>query len=170
MATNRSWKNKCRVADEAGFSLVETLIAMFILVVALLALSQLFSMAIVLNKNGGRDATKTTVFAHDKMEELNSLAFGDTTTNVSVDPPYPATGKGLSPGGSILPAAPVTNYVDYLDQNGVRTAAASAVFSRQWEITAESGTLKRISVAVTSNRSFSLGAAPATFVVGYKTQ
>ena len=91
MATNRSWKNKCRVADEAGFSLVETLIAMFILVVALLALSQLFSMAIVLNKNGGRDATKTTVFAHDKMEELNSLAFGDTTTNVSVDPPYPAT-------------------------------------------------------------------------------
>ena len=170
MAANGSWKNKCRIADEAGLSLVETLVAMLILVVALLSLSELFGLAILLNKNHGRDASKATAFAHDKMEELNGLAFGDTTTSVTVDPPYPATGIGLSPGGSIPPGTPSTNYVDYLDQNGVRTTAANAAFTRQWQITAESGTLKRISVAVTSNRSFGQGPAPATVSVTYKTQ
>src|SRR5437867_6679083 len=170
MAANVSWRSKCRVADEAGFSLVETMIAMLILVIALLSLSQLFCLAIALNKNHGRDATKATAFAHDKMEELKGLAFGDTTTNITVDPPYPANGVGLSAGGSIPPAAAATNYVDYLDQNGVRTTAANSAFSRQWNITAESPTLKRISVAVTSSKSFNVGPAPATVSVTYKTQ
>src|SRR5881296_2190769 len=109
---------------EQGLTLIETMIAMLILMIALVSLAQVFGFAMVLNKNHGRDASKTTTFAHDKMEELNNLLFTttatDTSTNLTLNPPYPANGKGLTVGGSIAPAAVSQGYVDYLDQNGAR--------------------------------------------------
>ena len=75
----------------------------------------------------------------------------------------------LTAGGSISPNAAVANYVDYLDQNGVRMVATGSAFTRQWRITNETATLKRFDVSVTSNRSFSFGSVPATFVVTYKS-
>ena len=152
-----------------GFSVVESLLAVLIMLVALLSLAQLLGFSIIVNKNQGKDATKATAFTHDKMEELNNLAFTDTTTNLTVNPPYPATGSGLTAGGSISPNAAVANYVDYLDQNGVRMVATGSAFTRQWRITNETATLKRFDVSVTSNRSFSFGSVPATFVVTYKS-
>src|SRR6266542_2447089 len=88
--------------NKGGFSLIETMIAMFILVFALISLAQMMALAIVINKNQGRDATKATGFAHDKVEELTGLAFTDQTSNVTVNPVngvYPATGRGLIAGG-----------------------------------------------------------------------
>ena len=63
--------------NKHGFSLIETMIAMLILIFALVSMAQLLGLAIVVNKNQGRDAAKATGFAHDKMEELNGLAFDD---------------------------------------------------------------------------------------------
>jgi Tfp pilus assembly protein PilV len=157
--------------NAAGLTLIETMISMLILMFALLFLAQMFATAIVLNKNHGRDASKTTAFAHDKMEELNGLAFADTTTNLTVIPPYPANGKGLLLGGSIPPTAPAANYVDYLDQYGVRTlVAADRVFTRQWQIINVNASLKQINVAVTSTKSFNFGTAPVTVSVTYKAK
>ena len=162
--------------NKGGFSLIETMIAMFILVFALISLAQLMALAIVINKNQGRDATKATAFAHDKMEELTGLAFNDQTSNVTVNPVngiYPATGKGLLVGGNLPPTAPVANYSDTLDQFGARTTtAANIAFTRQWQITNPNATLKQITVGVTSNKSFRSGngALPVTVSTTLKTQ
>ena len=157
------------LSDESGMTLVESMIALFILLVGLLALAQMLAFSVVTSKTYGRDATKATASAHDKMEELAGLQFTDTTTNLTVAPPYPTNGVGLTAGGSVPPAAPTDGYVDYLNMAGVRTTASAAAYTRQWEIINDSATLKRIVVAVTSNKSFQYGVAPSTTVVTYKT-
>ena len=163
--------------NKHGFSLIETMIAMLILIFALVSMAQLLGLAIVVNKNQGRDAAKATGFAHDKMEELNGLAFDDKTTNVTVNYPYPANGKGLLAGGNLPPTAPAANYTDTLDQFGARTTtAANIAFTRQWLITdlpvGGPTTHKQITVAVTSNKSirYGTGAAPVTVSMTLKTQ
>jgi len=159
--------------NKGGFSLIETMIAMFIMVFALISLAQLMALAIVVNKNQGRDATKATGFAHDKMEELTGLAFTDTTTNVSVSPFSVTASTGLSAGGNLPPTAPVANYSDTLDQFGARTIVpANIAFTRQWQIANVNATLKQITVGVTSNKSFRSGngALPVTVSVTLKTQ
>ena len=159
--------------NKGGFSLIETMIAMFIMVFALISLAQLMALAIVVNKNQGRDATKATGFAHDKMEELTGLAFTDTTTNVSVSPFSVTASTGLSAGGNLPPTAPAANYSDTLDQFGARTTIPGSIaFTRQWQITNVNTTLKQITVAVTSNKSFRSGngALPVTVSVTLKTQ
>ena len=158
-------------SDESGLTLVESLIAILILLFGLLAMAQALTFSVVASKTHGRDAAKATAYAHDKMQELTNLLFDDTTTNVTVNPPYPATGTGLTAGGSIPPAAPVAGYVDYLNSAGARTDAGNAVFTRQWQITDDPALtdMKRITVTVTSTRSFRLGTRPSTTVVTEKT-
>ena len=158
--------------NKGGFSLIETMIAMFIMVFALISLAQLMALAIVVNKNQGRDATKATGFAHDNMEELTGLAFTDTTTNVSVSPFSVTASTGLSAGGNLPPTAPAANYSDTLDQFGARTTIPGSIaFTRQWQIT-NVNAMKQIAVAVTSNKSFRSGngALPVTVSVTLKTQ
>jgi Tfp pilus assembly protein PilV len=158
-----------QMSDESGMTLVETLIALMVLMFGLLAMAQVMAFNVVASKTFGRDATKTTAFARDKMEELTSLRFTDTTTNVTVDPPYPASGVGLSAGGGIPPTAPVAGYADYLNQAGVRTTSANALYTRQWQIINDTANIKRIIVSVTSNKSFRYGTPPSTTVVTQKT-
>ena len=164
--------------NKGGFSLIETMIAMFIMVFALISLAQLMALAIVVNKNQGRDATKATGFAHDKMEELTGLAFTDTLSNLTKDPgangQYPQNGLGLTASvvNTLPPAAPVANYSDTLDQFGARTTIPGSIaFTRQWQIT-NVNAMKQIAVAVTSNKSFRSGngALPVTVSVTLKTQ
>lgn len=158
-------------SNESGMTLVESLIAILILLAGLLAMAQALTFSVVASKTHGRDASKATAYAHDKMQELTNLRFNDTTTNVTVNPPYPATGSGLTAGGSIPPAAPVAGYVDYLNAAGARTTIGNSVFTRQWQITDDPVTIdmKRLTVTVTSNRSFRLGTPPSTTVVTEKT-
>jgi hypothetical protein len=156
-------------SDESGMTLVETMIALLILLVGLLSMAQVLAFTVVASKTYGRDGTKTTASAHDKMEELTGLKFTDTTTNVTVNSPFPAGGYGLRAGGSIPPLMPAPGYADYLDTVGARTTAGNAAYTRQWQIINDSANVKRIIVAVTSNRSFRYGTAPSTTVVTEKT-
>lgn len=157
-------------ADDSGMTLVETMIAMLILLIGLLSLAEIMAYSIVASKTYGRDSTKATAAAHDKMEELTSLSFTDTNTNVTVAAPFPANGVGLTAGGSVPPNAAVGGYSDYLDFTGTRTTADAAAYTRQWQIINDSATVKRIIVTVTSMKSFKYGTAPVTTVVTYKTQ
>ena len=156
-------------SEENGMTLVETLIALLVLLVGLMGMAQVLAFSVVASKTFGRDATKTTAFARDKMEELTALRFADVQTNITVNPPYPTNGVGLTAGGGVPPAAPVAGYCDYVDQAGVRTTAAAALYTRQWQILADSGSVKRIIVAVTSNKSFQYGTSPSTVLVTQKT-
>jgi Tfp pilus assembly protein PilV len=159
------------LSNESGFTLVETLIALFILMIGLLTLAQVLAYTMALSKTYGRDSAKATAAAHDKMEELTNLQFDDTATNLTVNPPYTSNGVGLTAGGSIPPAAPAAGYVDYLDTEGARTTAGSAVYTRQWQVIDDATLtdLKRIIVTVTSNRSFQVGTPPSTTLVTEKT-
>jgi Tfp pilus assembly protein PilV len=159
-----------KLSDESGMTLVETMIALLILNFGLLILAQTLAFSVVASKTYGRNATKTTAAAHDKVEELTALKFADTTTNITVAAPFPANGVGLTAGGSVPPAAPSAGYVDYLNETGTRTSQAAALYSRQWQIVDDSASLKRIIVVVTNNKNFRYGTAPATTLVTYKTQ
>jgi prepilin-type N-terminal cleavage/methylation domain-containing protein len=162
---------KSHLKSTSGFTLVESMIAMFILLVGLLGLAQVLTFGVIASKAYGRDAGQATIAARDKMEELMELQFTDTTTNLTTNPPFSANGVGLTPGGSIYPADPVSAYSDKLDSAGNRTATASAVdYLRQWRIVNESATLKTISVSVRSTKSFRFGVAPSTTLVTHKSQ
>jgi Tfp pilus assembly protein PilV len=159
----RDWRG------EDGSMLVETLIAILILSVGLLAMAQVSVFSVMSSKSYGRDASKSTAFAHSKLDELQSLSFADTTTNTCQVFPFPADGAGLTAGGSIAPSDPVANYADYLDSSGVRTASGSALFTRQWQILDDDTNVKRIIVTVTSIRSYRNGIPPSTTLVTFKT-
>lgn len=154
--------------DESGMTLVEVMIAVIILLVGLMAMAQVLAFSVIASKTHGRDSGKSTAYARDKIEELTGLNFADTTTNVTVDAPYPTDGTGLAAGGSIDPANPAAGYVDYLDLTGSRIAAGSAAYTRQWQVTNDSASLKTIIVLVTSNRSFQYGTDPSTTLVTMK--
>jgi Tfp pilus assembly protein PilV len=153
--------------------MLETLIATVVLLVGVMAQVGLFGITVVQNWNQGDRATRTTEFAQDKMEQLMVLNFADTTTNTAV---YPATsigGTGLTPGGSVPPAAPVASYVDYLDSTGtVQAGAAGAAYRRQWSVAVNAaGNLKTITVVASALTSpgGGAGAAPSTTLVSMQS-
>jgi type II secretory pathway pseudopilin PulG len=157
--------------SESGMTLIESMFAILILLVGLLGMAQVLTFSVMASKAHGRDAGKTTACARDKMEELVGLEFTDTTTNVTVTPPFTADGMGLSAGGSIYPEDPVDGYSDSLNETGTRTDEDSPAFTRQWQIIddASNPNLKTIIVSVRSNKSFENGTAPSTTIITQKT-
>jgi len=124
---------------ESGFSLIEVLVAIGIIVVLVTSVSQLFAVATRLNVDA-RVRTAATLLAMEKLEELRELAFGFdsqgvTLTDVTTDT-SPAVmaggGTGLMPGGSIDQS--VAGYSDSLDLFGRRADLARAGFVRRWAI------------------------------------
>jgi prepilin-type N-terminal cleavage/methylation domain-containing protein len=154
--------------NENGMTLVESMIAILILTVGLLTMAQVLAFSIMASKTHGRDAGKTTAAAQEKMEELVGLRFSDTTTDVRVSPSNLTGGTGLTAGGSVYPSDPVQGYADYIDLTGNRISDSDAAYTRQWQITNNSATLKTISVSVTSNKSFQYGTAPSTVLITQK--
>jgi prepilin-type N-terminal cleavage/methylation domain-containing protein len=124
---------------ERGFSLIEVLVAIGIIVVLITSVSQLFAVATRSNVDA-RVRTAATLLATEKLEELRELAFGfdsqgATLTDVTTDASaavMTAGGTGLTPGGSL--DQNVAGYADYLDLFGRRTDLARAGFVRRWAI------------------------------------
>ncbi len=162
MATSR-----CN-ASEAGFSLAETLVATAILATSIVALGQLFAIAITSNKVA-RNGTFATVLAQQKMEQLRGLTWGfdlaglplsDTTTDISQMPPT-ASGSGLAPPIGDTLTVNTAGFVDYLDQwgNYVGTGTGlppKAVYIWRWSITplpTNPNNTLILQVVVTRNRS-----------------
>src|SRR5438093_7062770 len=96
---------KSNSSSNAGFSLLEVLVATAILATALVSLAQLFALSTRSNI-GSRNTTFAAVLAQQKLEELRSLAWGfdqiglpisDISTNTTVTPEQPVGGTGLSP-------------------------------------------------------------------------
>lgn len=134
--------------SDAGFTVLEVLMALLLLAIMALGVAQLFGVAIQAT-SGARHQTSTTILAAQKMEQLRALTWGfdtagsglpvsDTTTNLAQEPHTP-DGGGLnpSPAGSLNANTP--GYVDYLDARGQRvgtgaTPPGTAMFIRRWNI------------------------------------
>jgi prepilin-type N-terminal cleavage/methylation domain-containing protein len=133
--------------SDAGFSLVEVLIATLLLATALTTLGQLFALSARSNI-GARSTTYTAMLAQQKLEELRSLTWGfdtqglpisDTSTDTTVSPEAMAGGTGLSPSPAGALSANTGGYVDYINQFGEKlgggaVAPANAVYVRRWSV------------------------------------
>jgi hypothetical protein len=93
-------------------------------------------------------ATYASTLAQEKMEQLRGLAWGfddlglpvnDFTSNITIDPPAPNGGTGLSPSPGDSLAANMVGYVDYLDRygnslGGGGTPPNNTTYVRRWSV------------------------------------
>lgn len=148
---------------DAGFTLIETMVALGILLVVATGVLPLGLMAMNATENQGHLLARTVEYAQDKLEQLMALSYGDQTSDTRVFPALNAGGSGLAVGGSANPDAPVERYVDYLDVNGTlvpsvgTTAPAGWYYKRAWSVTQFAPLLKRITVTVTVRTAAAAG-------------
>ena len=131
-----------------GFTLVEVLVAMGVLLTATLGGVHLVAFA-TRAMHVARMQSTTALAAATRLDELRSLRFEfdaagqrvtDTSTDLTVDPPVPG-GGGLSPSGAGTLDDNVSGFVDYLDVSGMWVGngvapPATAVFVRRWAVEA----------------------------------
>jgi hypothetical protein len=177
----------------SGMALVETIIALLVLLVAAVGVMSLAVIALTGTENQGHLQARVSEYAQDKMEQLLGLAFCDATTDTTVLPANPAGGTGLAGcpvpivnpatgaggnGGSANPAAPVAGYVDYLDASGNLLVSAGGAapagwyYMRVWQISVPAGTNTIKQITVTARTSGELGGAalkPQATVTALKT-
>lgn len=136
-------------SSEAGLTLLETTIAMGILMLLTAGLMTLGTTAAITTENQGHLVARATEYAQDKIEQLVALPFCNgldnaganalSGVNTTVWPPTVGGGTGLATGGSSNPDAPVNGYVDYLDGQGNllgggAVAPAGWFYKRVWAI------------------------------------
>jgi len=136
---------------QAGMTLLETMVALALLLVVAAGIMSLAGVAMSTTENQGHLASRTAEYAQDKMEQLLALNYLDVCTDTTVFPAVVncGVGQGLSVGGGLNPTAPVAGYSDYVDTSGNPVAAgANWQYVRVWQITTPPGTtnLKQISI------------------------
>jgi prepilin-type N-terminal cleavage/methylation domain-containing protein len=124
-----------------GFTLIEVLIAIGILVMAAVSLAQLLILATRATR-AGREQTSASILAAAKMDQLRSLTWTTDASDLSTNLSHPALGAD-GPGLSASPADTLTSnilsFVDYLDDggswvgNGIEPPG-NATFIRRWAV------------------------------------
>lgn len=157
--------------NQAGTTLVETLVAVVISTTVVFSLAALVTLATQQTKSGGQLLTLTTTLASQKLDQLANLTWTTTTEAAALV-------CSTSPCGSLT--ANTTNYVEYLNATGtVQSGATSStspgvVFTRRWEIINNSATVKTISVRVDAFVVSSGGSSsvnqPTSTVATYKAR
>jgi type II secretory pathway pseudopilin PulG len=167
------------IRSEAGFSIVETVIATSILLVVLVGLMSAMGMAAALTENEGHLSARAAEYAQDKMEQLLALSYSDIASDTTQIPTASANGAGLAAGGSQDPAAPAEKYVDYLDPDGKplcpctgTTVPANWFYKRVWLISTPAGStnLKQITVTAVVVRSVANKIIPRATVTALRTR
>jgi prepilin-type N-terminal cleavage/methylation domain-containing protein len=145
---------RSRSSDDAGFSLVEVIVATLVLSVGLIAVAQLFAVSTKGNTSA-RANTFTVLLAEQKMEQLRALTWGfDTlglpvsdyttdTTNVGTlagcTTSAGGTGTGLSPSPTGTISQNTDGWVDFLDVNGCELGGGAnppdgTIYIRRWSV------------------------------------
>ena len=166
-------------SPERGFSLVETMVGLCLLLIVAAGVLPLSVLSLKITENQGHLMARATEYAQDKLEQLMSLSYGDSLSDTRVFPATDTGGSGLTPGGSANPATPVHLYVDYLNFDGALLPAASGTqpatwyYQRVWRVEEVAGRtgLKQITVTATVRRPAQggIGAVPRATVTALKT-
>jgi prepilin-type N-terminal cleavage/methylation domain-containing protein len=179
---------------QAGMTLLETMIALAILLVIAIGVMVLAVVAVSTTETQGHLAARTAEYAQDKMEQLMALKFCDNVTDTAVFPAAAdgtanATGlagcnnPGNTPpqppptpltGGGSDPSNPVAGYVDYLDASGNLVAStANWEYVRVWQISVPANMPATKQITVVSRARRAVGqeglVLPQTTVVALKT-
>ena len=145
--------------SDKGFSLLETMVGLSLLLVVAAGMMPLAAVAFATSENQGHLSSRAAEYAQDKLEQLMALSYGDTTSDTRVFPAPDLGGSGLTIGGSSNPAAPVAQYVDYLDVDGALIASANGAppegwyYQRVWLVTSPRANLKQITVTASVARA-----------------
>ena len=171
----------------AGFTLIEALIAIALVVVCAAGVGQLFAVAAKAVR-ASREQAASVLLAAAKMEQLRSLEWtyasvagiaverSDFSTNVSSDDlSGPGLGLTASPAGSL--SASTAYYADYLDAQGRSLGSGAspprnAVFVRRWAVQPLPSDPSRtlvLQVLVTTVHQDRLRAGPWRFRSGTET-
>lgn len=181
-------KSKKVTRTERGFTLIEMMFASIVMIVGIVGLMALFTVATIQNSTQGDQATRTTEYAQDKMEQIMVLSFNDSTSDLTQYPTpciqdltgTTCTGTGLGGNmdgsttakGGLVVSSPVAGYVDYMSKTGTPvTSSAGAAYIRQWQITADGLTpaqIKTITVQVTALNRVGQGALAQTTLISQK--
>ena len=133
--------------SQAGVSLIETMIALALLLIAAAGIMTMATVAMSTTETQGHLAARTAEYAQDKMEQLLALQYPDTQTDTTVFPAVVGGCCGLQVGGSLNANAPVVGYSDYVDKSGNPVAAgANWQYVRVWQITQLGANMKQITV------------------------
>ena len=180
-------------SSQSGLTLVETVVALGLLLTVSVGLLGLAAMAMATTENQGHLQARTAEYAQDKMEQLLALKFCDASSDTTLLPTSTSGGQGLagcpvplvSPatgsggvGGSSDPNAPVVGYVDYLDNSGNLLVTGNGgappagwKYLRAWQISSANAanTVKQITVTVkVSSGLGSAGAVPQSTLTALK--
>jgi hypothetical protein len=119
-------------SQERGFSLVETMVGLCLLLVVAAGVLPLAVLTFKISENHGHLMARATEYAQDKLEQLMALSYGDQVSNTRVFPATTNGGTGLTPGGSVNNQAPVNGYVDYLTMEGALIGSADGAPPNGW--------------------------------------
>jgi hypothetical protein len=190
MKTTREMTMNRNRKSQAGLTLLETMVALGMLLVVSSGVVGLAAVAVSTTETQGHLAARTAEYGQDKMEQLLALKFcdggtaGNTGTDTTVFPAVSGAGTGLAgcsdmvngvpqAGGSLSTTAPTTGYVDYLDAAGNLVASSGNwEYVRVWQITVPAGTtnLKQVAVLSQARRAVgNSGLLPQSTVVALKT-
>src|SRR2546422_2605281 len=97
-------RNRRTRKSQAGMSLLETMIAVFIVLAVAVNVMALAFTAITTTENQGHLAARTAEYAQDKMEQLLALRYCDATSDTALFPATANGGTGL--GGCVNPGNP----------------------------------------------------------------
>jgi hypothetical protein len=134
-------------ASEAGFSLLEAMIATGLLAGSIAFLGQMFAMSIA-SHSSARAGAYAAVLAAQRLEQLRGLTWSvgalgeplsDLSTNLALPVQSPAGGTGLSHSPPNSLETNVEGYVDYVDQfgrilGGGSTVPDRALYIRRWSV------------------------------------
>jgi hypothetical protein len=176
--------------SQAGLTVMETMIALGMLLVVATGVMGLATVAVSTTETQGHLAARTAEYSQDKMEQLLALHFCDgppSGTDTTVFPAVvSASGTGLAgctnlaaatptatAGGGLSTTAPTAGYVDYLDGSGSRVAStATWEYIRVWQISVPAGSvgMKQVTVLTKANHASGGGlTVPQSTVVALKT-
>ncbi len=165
--------------SQTGMSLVETMVALGLLLVVATGIMPMAMIAVTTTENQGHLAARTTEYSQDKMEQLLALAYGDSTSDTSVFPANPTGGQGLAVNTTSTLAAPTPGYVDYLCIDGTPVGAvggctqAQWYFERVWQVGLPAGTTNIKQISVTTTVRYQVGSnkitAPQSTVTARKS-
>jgi len=160
--------------SERGTTLIETLIAVSLLLVVTVGLLGMAALATVYTENHGHLEARTTEYAQDKMEQLLTLVYTDSASNTVFFPAVPTGGTGMTVGGSADTAAPVNGYVDWLSREGDllgggTTAPSEWFYQRVWQVSALTANVKQITVTATVKSAVGNALVPKSSVAALKS-
>jgi len=166
-----------KLQKHEGFTLLETVFALSMLLIVAAGIMPLGLMAVKTTENQGHLAARTTEYAQDKLEQLMALAYNDSATDTRVFPATDVNGKGLAVGGNSNPDAAVPFYVDYLDIDGTLIPAVGDgapddwYYKRVWQVSTPKANLKQITVTATVRVASQggVGELPRSTVTALKT-